>query len=375
MFQSKIRVLLICLTRRGGLLHYNDCLAESLSRICDVKLVCAAGAEHARALSEIDMEALETGKGAKGTLLKLFAPQTWKSLRRIADQFDPDVIHITSAQEWNPALGLFIRGRLRKPLIYTVHDVIHHEGTPLYFKITEGLFRGMPDGLSVLTEQGKQFFIQKGFPAEKILVTPHGVYDFFTQHRTGVPEQEEILFFGRIEPYKGLNILLEAARPLLDENPDWKLQIAGGGDVTPYRELLDHPQICLTNRFLSDEEVADFMERAAIVALPYLSASQSGVIPTAFAFGKPVVATAVGGIPDMVRDRETGLLIPPDDVNALRDALRQLMTDPELRGTLGEAGQEFASSELSWASIAEKHVSFYRQFSTGDSGAGCPKTR
>ena len=69
--------------------------------------------------------------------------------------------------------------------------------------------------------------------------------------------------------------------------------------MTPYRELLDHPQICLTNRFLNDAEVAEFMERASVVALPYLSASQSGVIPTAYAFGKPVIATAVGGIPDM----------------------------------------------------------------------------
>ncbi len=86
------------------------------------------------------------------------------------------------------------------------------------------------------------------------------------------------------------------------------------------------------------------------------------MIPTAFAFGKPVIATAVGGIPDMVRDRETGLLIPPNDVNALRDALRQLMSDPALRVRLGEAGQKFAASELSWTSIAEKHASFYRQF-------------
>ena len=104
------------------------------------------------------------------------------------------------------------------------------------------------------------------------------------------------------------------------------------------------------------------MERASVVALPYLSASQSGVIPTAYAFGKPVIATAVGGIPDMVRDRETGLLIPPNDVNALREALQQLMSDPDLRTRLGAAGREFAASELSWASIAEKHAAFYRQF-------------
>lgn len=220
----------------------------------------------------------------------------------------------------------------------------------------------MPDGLVVLTDQGKQILVQKGIFPEKILVTPHGVYDFFTKYRKGYPEQKEILFFGRIEPYKGLGVLLEAARPLLDNHPEWTLQIAGGGDVTSYQEQLTHPQIRLTNRFLSDEEVADFMERAAIVALPYLTASQSGVIPTAYAFGKAVAATAVGGIPSMVKDHETGLLVPPNNISALREALQILIEDPELRKRLGKAGQKFASTELSWTSIAEKHAAFYNNF-------------
>ena len=363
MAEKKIRVLLICLTRRGGLLHFNDCLAESLSKICEVKLVCGENAEHADgALNGVALRSLNTGKGAKGTVLKLFSPKTWQDLRGVSDEFQPDVVHVTSAQEWNPALGMFVHHSLHKPLIYTIHDVIHHEGTPFYFKITEGIFRGMPDGLVVLTDQGKQILTDKGVDPEKILVAPHGVYDFFTKYKTGVPQQKQILFFGRIEPYKGIHVLLEAARPLLDENPEWSLHIAGGGDVEPYRELLSHPRIKLTNRFIRDEEVAEFMEQAAIVALPYLSASQSGVIPTAFAFGKPVIASAVGGIPDMVRDRETGLLIPPDDPGALRAALSELMQDTSLCERLGEAGKKFAETELSWTSIAEKHAAFYERF-------------
>lgn len=363
MTTEKMRVLLICLTRRGGLLHFNDCLAESLSQICDVRLLCAENAEHADgAVNGVDLRILNTGKGAKGTLLKLFSKETWQQIRRISDEFAPDVIHITSAQEWNPALGWFIRHKLRKPLIYTIHDVIHHEGTPFYFKMTEGMFRGMPDGLVVLTEQGKQILMEKGVASDKILVAPHGVYDFFTKYSKGLPEQKEILFFGRIEPYKGIGVLLDAARSLLEENPDWTLRVAGGGDVSPYREQLSHPQIRLENRFLTDEEVAESMEQAAIVALPYLSASQSGVIPTAFAFGKPVVASAVGGIPDMVQDRKTGLLVPPNDPDSLRNALRKLIADPDLRKRLGNAGQKFAAEELSWESIALKHLDFYKKF-------------
>ena len=121
MKEKKIRVLLICLTRRGGLLHFNDCLAESLSKICEVCLLCAENAEHSPgALEGVNLRTLNTGKGAKGTILKLFSSQTWQQIRKISDDFQPDVIHITSAQEWNPALGVFIRKTLRKPLILTV---------------------------------------------------------------------------------------------------------------------------------------------------------------------------------------------------------------------------------------------------------------
>ncbi len=364
MTERRIRVLLICLTRRGGLLHYNDCLAGSLSRCCDVRLICAENAEHAQELPDVDLHTINTGKGAKGTLLKLFSPQTWKDIRRLSDEFSPDVVHVTSAQEWNPALGMFIHQTLKKPLIYTIHDVIHHEGTPFYFRITESLFRGMPDGLVVLTDRGKRILTEKGVPDDHILVAPHGVYDFFTQYASPeIQEEKEILFFGRIEPYKGVGVLLDAVRPLQDTDPEWTLQIAGGGDISPYAGQLEHPRIRVTNRFLTDEEVAHFMQRSAIVALPYLSASQSGVIPTAYAFGKAVVASAVGGIPDMVRDGETGLLVPPDDPEALRSALRRLIDDPALRSRLGEAGRAFAGTELSWASIAEKHIAFYRHFS------------
>lgn len=355
------RVLLICLTRRGGLLQFNDCLALSLSRVCPVRLICAQNAVHEMALDGVDLCTIDTGKGMKGTLTQLFSPSVWKELRRLADEFAPDLVHVTSAQEWNPALGRFVRHTLKKPLVYTVHDVIHHEGTPFYFKLTESLFRTMPDAFVTLTEQGKAVLAGKGIPAQKILAVPHGVYDFFTEHKTGAEEQNEILFFGRISPYKGIDVLLEAVRPLLDEMPDWTLRIAGGGDLTPYTEKLKHPRIALENRFLDTAEVAECMERAAVVALPYISASQSGVIPTAFAFGKAVIATNVGGIPDMVKDNQTGILVPPNDAVALREGLRRLMTDAELRDRLGAAGKRFAEENLSWDAIAKKHAAFYKE--------------
>ena len=186
--------------------------------------------------------------------------------------------------------------------------MIHHAGTPGYFHLTEAIFRRMPAGFVVLTGEAKRELIAAGKPAARIRVIPHGVYDFFRDadaDAAGEDERKEILFFGRIEPYKGLPILLDAWAELAPRFPDWKLVIAGGGDVSGLRERLNVPRIELINRFVSDAEVGALMRRAAIVALPYLSATQSGVISTVFLFEKAIAATAVDSIPNLIRDRKS----------------------------------------------------------------------
>ncbi len=354
------RVLMICLTRRGGLLQFNDCLAKSLSQILPVRVICAKNAQHDFDLDGVDLQTIDTGEGKKGTITKLFSASTWEELRRLSEEFNPDIVHVTSAQEWNPKLGRFIKETLKKPLVYTVHDVVHHKGTPLYIRITESIFRRMPDAFVVLTEQAKSLLVEKGAPAEKILVVPHGVYDF-TKYKSPLKPRNEILFFGRISPYKGIGVLLDAACPLTEEFPEWQLIIAGDGDIDPYLDKMVHEGVCVVNKFLDTKEVGDYMSLSSIVVLPYLSATQSGVIPIAFSFGKPVIATNVGGIPDMIKDNETGLLVPPNDVKALREGLRRLITDSELRKRLGEAGKRFAEENLGWDAIAQKHADFYKE--------------
>lgn len=362
---SKRKVLIICLTRRGGLLHFNDCLTRELRTFCELKVISVENAEHIdqyRYDAEIDLT-LNTGSGAKGTLSHLLNLKTWRFFSKVIDSFKPEVIHITSAQEWNPFLGVYFRSIKRIPLIYTLHDVIPHEGMPLYTRITEKLFRHQPDGFVVLTAKGKEILVSEGIRSDSILVVPHGTYDFFTEYTDPlIKPRLEILFFGRIEPYKGIEILLKAAQNTLDRHPNWTLHIAGGGSLEPYRKYLDRPQIRVSNRFLSNEEVAAAMHTASIVALPYLTATQSGVIPIAFSFRKPVIATNVGGIPDVIKNLETGLLVPPNSISALDYALEKLIGDPALRRQLGENGWKYQKEELGWRSIARKHADFYESF-------------
>ena len=366
--RSGMKVLCVGLARRGGMVHFHDCLVEGLAPICRTASLTATGADHGDRVafqSDIRHFFVDSGKGMAGTLGKLISPRTWAAVQSALERFRPDLVHFTGAQEWNPAVGAAIKKR-GIPLVYTVHDAVHHEGVPFYFRVTEGLFRKLPDAFVVLTETAKTQLSAQGVAPGRIRVIPHGAYDFFrgAAPAGSGPEDSDgrktVLFFGRIEPYKGLPILVEAMTGLFAEFPDWKLTIAGSGDVGALRDRLNHPQIELTNRFVSDAEVAALMRRAEVIALPYLSATQSGVIPTAFPFAKAILATAVGGIPDVIRDGENGLLTAPTDVEAFRTGLRRL-SDAALRRRLGAAGAAFAKERLSWDAIAARHLDFYAE--------------
>jgi len=214
---SGIKVLCIGLARRGGMLHFHDCLVEGLSSQCTVASLTAAAAEHSDRVAQqtnVRHFFVDTGKGAIGTLSKLLAPDSWRALERTIEVFSPDVAHVTGAQEWNPFLGAILKKR-NIPTVYTVHDVIHHEGVPGYFRVTEAIFRKLPSGFVVLTGESKRQLAAQGVDETKIRVIPHGVYDFFrrtqsdepdsqgtngTDAPTDDPKPKTILFFGRIEP-------------------------------------------------------------------------------------------------------------------------------------------------------------------------------
>jgi glycosyltransferase involved in cell wall biosynthesis len=131
-----------------------------------------------------------------------------------------------------------------------------------------------------------------------------------------------------VRAYKGLHTLLKAYARVA-EKLDATLLIVGEfyEDRAPYDAEISAlgigARVRVIDRYIPDEEVEVYFRAADLVVLPYRSATQSGITQTAFAFGRPVVVTAVGGLPDVVDDGVTGYVVPPDDPPALAAAVER----------------------------------------------------
>jgi D-inositol-3-phosphate glycosyltransferase len=102
------------------------------------------------------------------------------------------------------------------------------------------------------------------------------------------------------------------------------------------------------------------------VALPYVRIYQSGVLHLAYTFGRPVVATRVGGLTEDIKDGKSGVLVPPGDENALATALEEMLADPERLAAMSEHARMLAETVYSWDAIARRTLDFYESLLTAD---------
>jgi glycogen synthase len=180
--------------------------------------------------------------------------------------------------------------------------------------------------------------------------------------RHGVREPY-VLFVGRISEQKGILPLLEAARSLPE---DVSLVLCASSPDTP--ELLSRleaavagrPRVRWINAMLPVAEVVELYSHAAVFVCPSIYEPFGLINLEAMACGTPVVATRVGGIPEVVVDGETGWLVPPGDEAALAQALRGALADPALARRMGEAGRRRVEAHFSWDRIAERTLAVYR---------------
>ena len=353
-----MRIGIVYLGRRGsaGPISY-----ELASHLSDKASVFTMLSEQVEGLeiwrqSELEFFCVPTYQNLVGAVRAWLDRPRLKWLAAQLRARSPDVLIYPMFYTLNP----FLQRHLADiPSLVAVHDPIPPPGiTDFAYKILED--RSIQQATRyLLFSRGFEADLQKrGANPEKIDLLPHGELSYYRQYPkravTQIPSDgTNLLFFGRITAYKGLEVLLKAYRQV-SKLYKVKLQVVGAGDMRPYRHSLEGlPGVQVINRWINEDEVDSYFRSAQMVVLPYTSATQSGVLAIAASYALPVIATRVGGIPEQIREGETGLLIDPDSVDQLADAIQRLLENPDYAATLGQNLARTFAETRSWAKISE----------------------
>lgn len=177
----------------------------------------------------------------------------------------------------------------------------------------------------------------------------------------GLKDEAMLLHLSNLRPVKRIDLLLDAAARIRPRN-SFKLVVLAGGDFTPFvshvRRLGIEDRVIVRE---SVNEIEDYLQAADIGLFTSESESFCLSILEAMCFGCPSVATSVGGIPEVVEDGTSGLLVPPGDADALARGVETLIQDPRRRAALGRAAQQRARAEFSADKIVPKYEALYRR--------------
>jgi glycosyltransferase involved in cell wall biosynthesis len=360
--EEPLRVLLACdwfVKYTAGLasgLQDDACEVAMLTRDHDMEFGDEAGAMRAFAAAAIGAHAPHWELG--GRVRDLGRLPELRRLRGAVRRWRPDVVHVQDSLANDRRLG-WVAGLRRGGYALTVHDPVPHPGDaaagPRVMRARRVL-RGRAGLVFVHSEALADELRATGDTEAPIEVVPHGVEP---GSGTSEPPADSLLFFGRISHYKGLDVLLDAMPAVWTVRPTVNLVIAGDGPL-PESQVLDDPRVDLRAGYLPEDAVPGMMEAATCLVLPYRQASQSGVGSQARQFGRAVIASAVGGLPDLVSS-EWGRLVPPEDPAALAAAILELVGTPGLAAEMG-ARAAATLGAAGWDKVGEATIVAYRRY-------------
>ena len=298
--------------------------------------------------------------------------RTWRALKLQS----PGILHIQWALV--PWLDAVLIRKLRSKgwrVIYTAHDVVSELDQPFRRWAFRRIYREV-DAVIVHTPRlARKLRDDSGDVLRKVHDIPEGVSTFplspdldqkGARRVLGLDASGPLLlFFGMIKRYKGVEYLLRAWPLVAKEFPNARLLIAGEAmlPVRPFRRLIAtlkiEDSVVLRVGYVPRSEAQYFFCAADAVVLPYLQISTSSIVPLAYRFARPVIATSAGGLPEIVRDGETGYLVPPGSEALLSEAICRGFRDPESLAGMGAHGREWFETKRGWDEVALQTIALY----------------
>lgn len=392
-----MRILVVEFSPAGGLYHYALQLAEGLAGAGhDVVLLtgrrpelvpdATSGLRLAAVLPTWDPtprrgEATLRRKGRRlaRAVLRVLA---WRAVARHVRRDPPDVIQLGNLQflmdGWwasrlarrrsGPAVAVI--AHTPRPLDWGSRRGALHRRAPLLHRTLGSAYRQV-DAVLVLGENSRAELLSAFPGTRRTEVVPHGAGGRFAGDRPAPAGDlpPRVLFFGTWARYKGIDVLLEAFGQVREQLPEAELVLAGAvakdvdlAAVTARAQAIGG--VSVRPDYVPAPQVRQLVVDARVVTAPYLTANQSGVVHLAQALGRPVVATRVGDLPDVVADGVNGLLVPPGDADALAAAVLRLLRDPEVATAMGEAAFRTAAA-VSWETVADAVLEVYTSLDHG----------
>lgn len=354
---------------KGGISHYTSLMCMALREKYDVSMV-SYKMQYPRLLFKKEQRDYSNDQfkveGTKYWIHTANPINIVSSAHRIK-ALRPDLVII---QWWHPYFApcyqILCRALGKCRIMFVCHNVFPHERFPLDRFLTK---RTLKCGDYFLVQSGMDeadlLGIKKDARCKRVV---HPTYNTFRFKNMSMQEAREeiglsmrekvILFFGFVRKYKGLHHLLDALPMVLDKLPDVKLLVVGdfGDDKEEYLKKIEEKKLrnylVLVQGYCPDTEVEKYFAASNLVALPYESATQSGIAQIAFGFDKPIVATDVGGLPEVITDRKTGYIVPPENAEELASAIIRFFAEDREKEFIKNIKME--AERFSWETMVKQ---------------------
>lgn len=337
---------------KGGISHYTGLMYRELAKRYDTEMI-SYKMQYPKFLFHKEQKDYSNDSfKIENTNYMLHTANPFNIIRtaRYIRRKEPDIVLI---QWWHPyfvpCYFLLEKFMGKQNVVFVCHNVFPHERFPMDKLLTRLVLKGGKHYIVHAKEEGKE--LEQIRQNADYVVTPHPTYNAFrfegiskqqARERLHISKEEKILlFFGYVREYKGLKYLLQAMPEIIHgrmemsgrEGNKVQLWIVGefGADREEHMNLINElgieSHVRLVDNYIPDRDVEKYFAAADLVVLPYISATQSGIVQIAFGFTKPVIVTEVGGLPDVVEDGKTGYVVKPGKPEEIARAVRSFYQD------------------------------------------------